>query len=253
MDKKIKYPIEAFALAMVLFAADMKTAMLLGITLIFGDVLNCFLSDLLGDKYNKAIISQIACLVMFGSSLLMLGVDKLAVKEVLALGVIWFAMFKHAMDNAEIDEHVYGDILFKDSIAYLVMVVLAIIREYLAKGKIFGFALNSFAINSTAYGKPAFALIFAGLAIALLNKLFKMESDENTALWVCLPVICVEIPFVLDNVSTMVGTFIGATVVSILFVSLRKRLVFSETLSHIKGLASEMALLGFIYMIVAFL
>lgn len=254
MEKKIRYPIEAFALAMVLFSTEMKTAMLVGIALIFGDVLSCFLQEAAQEKgFNKAVAAQAASLVMAGGILVMLQQKELSWQLALSVAAICAAQFKHACDNAETSEYSYGDVLFADSIAYGAMVLLAVIREYLAGAEIFGYNLPEAAVGASVFGKPMFALIGTGLAIALVNRVLKTASTADAALWVCLPVIVLEIPFVWNNVPELLGTVVGALMVAVLYVTLRKKLVFSETLPHIAGVPVELAMLGMMYMVVTIL
>ena len=53
-NSSVFYPMEAFALAMVLYSGGMKEAMLAGIGLILGDVLLHVLQDNFRDKYQRA-------------------------------------------------------------------------------------------------------------------------------------------------------------------------------------------------------
>ncbi|MBQ0059104.1 MAG: hypothetical protein KBS83_03980 [Lachnospiraceae bacterium] len=249
-----RYPIEAFALAFVLFTADMKTAMLVGIALVFGDVLSCLLQEATKEmKINKAIIAQISSLIMFGALMIMLWQSELSWRLVLALAAICAAQFKHAMDNIAVDEIAYGDILYADSIAYAAMVVLAILREYLANAEIFGCKLPEIPLVSSAFGKPMMALILAAITVAILNRILKTQCQDQAALWVCLPMLVLEMPFVWNNVPEILGMLVGVIMCGLIYLTMRQKLVFSETLSHIKGVPVEMTLLGIIYMVVTIL
>ena len=253
MNKSVRYPVEAFAVAMIMFTSGMKTAMLVGITVIFGDVLLYVLKENLKEAYKEsmAALSAVAFVAAAFGMFYYAGLP-LELNQLPALAVIGVLLIKHH-EKPEMEEFDYNEILFKDSIAYAGMVGLAIIREYLAKAAIMDFELGKAAAVSGAYGKPMFALVGTGLMLALLNRILKVQSEESEVLWVALPVIVLEAPFVLRNVDDKLGTIIGIAFMMVAFITFSRKLKFSESLDHIKGVPVSVVTLGMMYMIFSIL
>ena len=253
MTKKMKYPMEAFALAAVLFSAGMKEAMIVGIGLVFGDVLQYVLREFFKKQYANtisAVGAALTCGAMYLMSVLV-GITPGA-KQVIGFAVLGLLLVKHQESKKDSDENTvtdYNAVLTADAIAYGFYVLLAIVREYLAGATIFGFNLPETAIVSSSYGKPMLALIGAGIMAALINRVLKADSDANAGLWVGIPAILLEVPFVWNHAPEWIGTIVGVAVVGVIYVTLRKKLVFSNTEKHIEGLSVELVMLGIIYMI----
>lgn len=246
---------EAFALAMVLFSSGMKSAMIVGIALIFGDVLQAVLEESCSQEYRytmKAVGAALTAGVMYLMHLA-IGVtpENKALAGFMILGIL---LMKHQEDRSRQGEEAdYNAILLADAIAYAAYVVAAIAREYLTGSAIYEIALPGSSLASRAFGKPMFALIFAALFIAILNRILKAESRENAALWVCLPVILLEIPFVWNNVPELLGSIVGVLMVGVIYLTFRKKFLLTDPQKHIAGIPVETAALGMIYMIVSLL
>lgn len=249
MVNKVKYPIEAFALAMVLCSSSMKVAMLVGIALLAGDVLSHVLCEKLGNKQTAGIAGALGT-AMFLALALGLNHVTLELKVILTIAVLAALVGKHVLDVEESD---YDDVLFGDSIAYGALVMVAIVREYLANAAIFGYGLSAATVGSKAYGNAMMGLILGGLALALVNKILKTNGNKNAALWVCVPTILLEVPFVLKNVPEVLGMIVGMVVVGVMYYTFRNKLTFSDTCENAKEVPVEMVLLGMIYMVVTIL
>ena len=252
MTRTKRYPAEAFALAMVIFSAGMKEAMLTGICLIFGDVLQCVLRECFGAKYNRvvsamaAVVTGVAVYGMF----IFAGLTP-ETWQLLGMGLLAVLMVRH--DEGREGTPDYDDVLFSDSVAYGLYVLVAALREYLAGAKIFGYELFEAEIVSAAFGKPMLALIFAGLMLAVINRILKTTSSEDAALWVGIPVIFLNIPFVWNHGPELLGQIIGIATVAIIYVTLGKKLVFSDTEEPMEGLPVHLVMLGIIYMVFSLL
>ncbi|MDD3369907.1 MAG: hypothetical protein PHP50_13680 [Lachnospiraceae bacterium] len=256
MTKQIKYPMEAFALAMVLFSAGMKEAMIVGIGLIFSDVLQCVLREFSNKQYGQTISgigAALTCGVIYVMCTLAGIIPEL--KQVVGFAVLGLLLVKHneTKYGAEQAETDYNAILFADAIAYGVYVLFAAIREYLAGAAVFGYELAEAPVVSTAFGKPMIALVGAGLAVALINGLLKTKSEPNAALWVCVPAILLEVPFVWNHVPELAGMAVGVVTVGVVYLTLRKKLAFADTDNHLEGIPVEMVMLGIVYMIFSLL
>ncbi len=255
MSNKMKYPMEAFALAMVLFSSGMKGAMLIGVTLIFGDVLLGILQDLCGNKARYAV-SAAGAAVTCAALVLMVrsaGIET-DTRTILGFAALGILLGKHGADRMkEETENNYGEMLSADACAWLVYVLIAAAREYLAGASVFEYELTKTAVCSAAFGKPMFALIFAGIGTGIVNRILKAESAEHAALWVCLPVLLFETPFVWNFVSEPAGICVGILMTGILYLTFRSRLAFSDTKPHLEGIPAESVLLGMIYMVVTLL
>ena len=248
MTRTKRYPAEAFALAMVVFSAGMKEAMLTGICLIFGDVLQCVLRECFGAKYNwvvsalAAVVTGVAVYGMF----LFAGLTP-ETWQLFGMGLLAVLMVRH--DEGREGTPEYDDVLFSGSIAYGLYVLVAALREYLAGANIFGFELFQAGVVSASFGKPMLALIFAGLTLAVINRILKTASSEDAALWVGIPVIFLNIPFVWNHGPELLGQIIGIATVAVLYVTLGRKLIFADTEKHIEGLPVHLVMLGIIYMV----
>ena len=251
------YPIEAFALAVVLFSSGMKEAMIVGIGLIFGDILLCVLSEFVSKQYMQTIrvITVVITCVTMNLMFSLVGITP-DTKQMLGFAMLGILLMKHhetVQEKNTTGVTDYNAVLLADSCAYGIYVLVAVIREYLAGAVIFGYTLPEVPVVSASFGKPMFALIFAGIAVALINRILHVTSDKDSALMVCTATILLEAPFVWNNVPEWGGTIVGMITVAVVYFTLRKKLVFSETEKHIEGTSVELVMLGVIYMIFSLL
>ncbi|MDO4467034.1 MAG: hypothetical protein Q4C49_08505 [Bacillota bacterium] len=251
MVKKFSYPLEAFALALVLFSSGMKEAMLVGIALIFGDVLISFLNERGQAIKNAAIIGSIVTAIAMAIMFVFTGA-KLEAGIVLRIVVVSALLVKHALAHAQ-EEKDFDAMLFADSIAYAVFVAVSIIREYLSTSAIFKIALPKVAFCNSALGQTMYVLILGGIAVALLNSILKTEADEVSGLWVCVPAFVLETGVLFQNVLEADGQILGIVVVGILYLTYRY-LVNKVNLPKVLSNAPiEMIILGVIYLVFSIL
>lgn len=248
MVKKYNYPLEAFALALVLFSSGMKEAMLTGIALIFGDVLISVLQEK-SEKSTKVIagIGALIMVIVLAGIFSFTGVKTTAgmIFRFVILGVL---LVKHAMDH-EKEEKDYDGILFADSMAYGMFVLVSILREYLSTKAIFGISLPKIAFCNSALGQTMYVLILGGLAIAILNQYLGSESNKDAGLWVCVPTFILETGLIFQNVLEADGKILGVVVVGILYFTYRYLLKKANLPKILEGVSIEMILLGVIYLV----
>ena len=253
MKESQKYPIEAFTLAMILFSTNMKVAMLLGITIVFADVLLCVLCQMVPKKYTRAMYLITAVLYSAASfwALVVAYIDPdwWTLMGMVCIGAL---VIKHQYDR-DMDEIDYDRILFADAFAYAGLVFLGAVREYMSSATVMEFDLSTLPFVSGSYAKPMFGFIGAGLILALVNLIVAEVSLSRDALWVAIPALVLQVPFVWKNVSQVLGTVIGIATMLVVFIFFRKKLIFSVTPKNITGIPLEMLTLGMMYMIFSIL
>ncbi len=254
MVKKVKYPIEAFALAMVLFSTGMKEAVLVGISMIFSDVLLCVVHE--KSKENNAnLLAGICSFITVVAMSLMFTFtgEKLDGRQTICFILVAVLLFKHLKDNFEIKEFDFDDILFTDSIVYASFIVLGLIREYCSTGKIFSLTLPKCWFVTSGLAHPMFALVIVGAIVAALNTYFKNETNDKAPLWVCLPIIILEVPIVIQNSLESDGKIFGIVITTILYLTYRKKIKDFRLPKWMQGIPAEMILLGIIYAVLSLL
>lgn len=250
MEKNVRYPIEAFGLAMVLFSTGMKEAMLAGIAVVFGHVLMNVLFDNTG-KAAKNVCEIVSGVLTAAAIVLMpmiAGVE-LTIWQRAAAVVIGVLIAKHGMD-AE-GESDYNEILLADALCYGAMVLVAIIREYIGTGAIYTITLKKNTLISADLGRAMIALAAAGILLGIVNKIVNSGSAKNAALWVCIPVIILAAPYVKGDALVSVPMIIGMVIVLAVYLASRTLLQFSDNKENMDGVPVEMVLLGLIYLIAA--
>ena len=252
-DSNVFYPIEAFALAMVLYTGGMREAMMAGIGLIAGDVLFHVLHENYKDKYRRAFgglgLFVIVAVFIYCWNRTGLPVD---VNTLLGFGAMATLLGKYH-DDLKMPTPDYNKILWGDSVAYGFLVLLAAVREFVSGGSIYAVELTKWGIMSHAFASPMFSLIFAGIILAFVNGVLKVECKKDAALWVCIPTILLETPFVLNNVPEWLGTIIGVLFMLIIYYTFRKKITRPAVSKSLRGIPVELVALGMLYMIFSIL
>ena len=252
--------------------------MLAGIGLILGDVLLHVLQDNFRDKYQRAfsgmgILVTVAVLTYcwdmaglpvdvktllgFGAMVLLLGKQHDDLEKACAVVANsmsdQFAANTEAMKVGGRFSPDYNRILWADSVAYGFLVLLSMVREFMSGGSMFQVELTEWSILSHAYGSPMLALILAGIMLAATNAALKTEFKKDAALWVCIPTILLETPFVLNHVPEWLGTIIGVLFMLILYYTFRKKIFHPAVSKYFRGIPVELVTLGMMYMIFSIL
>ena len=139
---KLRYPAEAFALGIILFSASMKEAFTAGILVIFSAVFAEFLKNLLNEtipawsvKLCVAIATGTLCSSAFLIGFSYLG-NELSTEAWSITFLVGLLCSYHTLSdrvNAE-----YGELLYESALVWGFWILLAIIREFMGNGMIFG-------------------------------------------------------------------------------------------------------------------
>lgn len=247
------YPMEGFALAMIVFSLSMQEAMLTGIILLFVTVLGMVVYQIF-EKLLPSWSSK-ACTAIFivavNLSLHQIIVnwyfqynsDTQRILLQLAVGVL---ISKHVLS---IKEFYYGRLLYEGALAYGALILIGLFREFMAFGTIFNFQLADFTFMTESFQNVIIGLLLSGVAIAIINHIFDYEVEGNESLWVLIPVVLLYQPFILDTLPELLSALIAIIATVILIFSVRMYLIFSNINRHFKKLPIELLSTSIIYMI----
>lgn len=252
---KLKYPAEAFALAIILFSASMKASFAAGILVILTVVFAEFLKNLLesfvpGWSLKSCVFIGTASV---SASAFTLGFSELSIpvetETWLLAFIIGIFAAKHVLANQL--EAEYGEIFWESGILWGFWVLLAVVREFLGTGKIFGNDIVQTAMQSKTFTEVFFGFLTAGLALAFTNGVLKKKCTAVNSLLLILPIVILARPFTMDSFGEIGGIIWTMVVPIIMFISVRRTLRFSRTGKAFRGLPAEMLSMGFIYMILS--
>ncbi len=242
---KVRFAAEAFALALVFFTTGLEIALVAGAVLVAGTVLGDPLAEAAGKTAAAAIAfigtGALLCLALvwtgFGSDFY------------LGACMVGMLVGKHVYDGVEGAST--GEILKQNYIALAVMAVIAVCRELLSKGALFGYGIGSFSVISNAYSGTAFGLIFGGLGIAAVYALLKKENGADS-LWIAVPVaVMMTAASFGSDIMPVVKAAVAAAIAVVLLVGIRKKMIFSRPGKYFAGLSVEMISLGFLTMMLS--
>lgn len=253
---KARYPMEAFALAMVVFSQNMRNAFITGILIIFITILGLVIDKLFGNKLPKW--SRISCnlilMIALTYSIFQIVLIVLLSYETqntdyivhIFLGVL---IAKHIIDSEGRTD--YNLLLLEEAGAYATLLIISIIREFMAEGAIYGYKLVDIGFSSYGFSNVIMGFFLAGIGISILNRIFYKDKHiiRSEGLLVIIPVLLIMQPFTINGLSLPISMAITITIGLILFYSIRKYLVFSRLSKEIKGLSVELVSMGMIYMI----
>lgn len=245
---KVRYSLEAFALAMVLFTSGLEIALIAGAVIVAGTVIGDTLADKAG-RTAAAVIGGVVTGVALIGGLIYTGLGDKA--EYIGAVLVAVLVFKHVKDG--VDEASTGEVLKDNYVALAVMAVVAVVRELLVGGAVFGYEIGSFAVASSAYAKLYFGLIFGGLGIAAVNTILKKEVSTDS-LWVAVPAMAMMVVAVFvggASAGKILANVVAAVIAVVLLMSVRGKMIFSTPGKHFAGLPVEMISLGFLGMMVS--
>ncbi len=252
---KRNYPAKAFALGILLFSAGMKEAFAAGILVIFSVTAAEFIKDLLKDVIPLWSL-RLCVLIGAGSlcaSAFLLGFTALGIEVGTGTWVMTFILgllcgwevLESQTDGA------YGDLLYESGILWGFWVLLALIREFVGTGTVFGYLLYEGDFQSKAFLGSTFAFLTAGLVLAFANGILKKEGKDKWEFLVLIPAVIFMRPFSMDRFGAVIGAIWTVAVPLMLFVSVKMTLRFSRQGRAYEGLPIDMLALGFIYMILS--
>lgn len=255
---KARFPMEAFALAMVVFSQNMRNAFVTGILILFITTLGLVLDRLFGSKIPKwsrdscNIILMVALTYSIFQIVLItvLGYETQNTDYILHifLGIL---IAKHIIDAEAASD--YNRLFLEGAGAFASLLIISIIREFMAEGAIYGYELVDFAFKSYGFSNVIMGFLLAGIGIAILNRIFYKDKYiiKSETLLVIMPVILVIQPFTIDSLSPSASMAITIAIVLLMFYSIRKYLIFSRLSKEIKYLPVEMVSMGMVYMILS--
>ncbi|TAH69499.1 MAG: hypothetical protein EWM47_06885 [Anaerolineaceae bacterium] len=255
---KARYPTHTFALAMVVFSQNMRNAIIMGILILFVTILGLILDQLFGNKIPKW--SRISCNIILMVALTysifqialiaMLGYD-IQNRDYILHIFLGLLIAKHIIDSDGNSD--YNRLLLESAGAYATLLIISIIREFMAGGAIYGYEIADIGFKSIGFSNVIMGFILTGIGIAILNYIFYKEKTiiKSNGLLVIIPVILVIEPFTIESLNPTVSKVITFAIVLLLFYSVRKYLIFSRLSKSIKHLSVELLSMGMIYMILS--
>ncbi|NLL01142.1 MAG: hypothetical protein GX271_10845 [Clostridiales bacterium] len=253
---KARYPIEAFALAMVVFSQNMKDALISGILILLITTLGLVLDQLFSKDLPRW--SRTSCIIILIVSITH-SLFQIVLIAVLGYEITDNTYIYHIFLGILIAKHIidaegqrdYNRLLLEGAGAYATLLIISIIREFMAEGAIHGFELLDFSYKSYGFSLVTIGFILSGMGIAILNRIFYKNRDlkRTESLLVIIPVIFLVQPFVIDSIDPTVSMVITIVITLVCFYSIRKYLVFSRLSKEIKNMPIELLSIGMIYMI----
>jgi hypothetical protein len=253
---KVKYPVEAFALAMVLCTLSVASAAAVGILIIFGTVAGMLARDILGEEKRMQEVEMMTTFfAVFGpvylvSAYVFGGADTWQGLFVFAALGILTAKFVWSVTE-EVSED-YSGVVRQSAAAYLVMLGIALFREVLGSGTLLGYEIPAFALISSGYTHTMFGFIFAGFGIALVNRIFRMDVGSLESSLIVVPVAVLASPFTISGIPQVLSIVLAVFLVIIYVVSVKGRLVYSDVASAFHAMPIELIAVGIVYMILSF-
>lgn len=250
---KIKYPIEAFVLAMVVFSGNMQGALLTGILIILittlGMVIKNFTKEYLPKWSFNVSISIFTVAITYSSfHIVMNGMFNMNLaKPIVVLHVFLGALIaKHIVTRDVEDYNVY---MLENAVAFGTLIVIGILREFLSYGSIYGYQFAEFKFIIENFQYITFGLLFAGMALAFLNKVLDHECKGIDSLCIAIPILLVHEPFVIGSINILLSTVISTAIAVVCLKSVIYHLRFSVMGIKWRNLPTDLISLSFIYMI----
>lgn len=255
---KTRYPMEAFALTMVVFSQNMRDAIITGILILFITILGLVLDRLFGSEIPKW--SRNACIIILMISfthsifqIILIAVLGYEIPNRASIFYIFLGILiaKHIIDADS--DYDFNRLLFEGAGAYATLLLISIIREFMSEGAIYGFKIADFSFSSYGFSLVAMGFLLTGIGIAILNRIYYKDTviRRSESLLVIIPIILVIQPFTIDSLGTTLSMILTIGIVLLLFCSIRKYLVFSRLSKEIKNLPVELLSMGIIYMILS--
>lgn len=250
---KIKYPLEAFALAMIIYTRTFQEALLSGILILFIStfclVFDEFFLKKLPDwsrNVSMTILTVSLSYALFGlvfKGLMGIHLTSGDIIINLALGALIAIHVLQVYDGVD-----YNRFLLEGSSAYGAMIVIGLLREFFAQGQLNGVEIADLTFMSSGFQKLAIGLLFAGIVIAILNKIFKYSSTRLSSFYVLIPIVLVDQPFLINSFGQTLSVLLSIVVTIVLLMSIKMGLSFSHISKEWKGLPIGMVSMSFLYL-----
>lgn len=246
---KAKYPVEPFAIALIMFSGTMKEATVVGIILLAAACLGCVLRSVpvSGGQWTNSILSGLLTSVCIYSAFVYVGID-CTVTQI--IGIVLLGLFTTRYVFLMGGKESADELVRESAIAYGMLLAMAYLRELLGNGTVFDTKVTEAGIVSATYLKPAFGFITAGLGLGLTNRILKRQAEDES-LWTLVPMVILFSPYVLSGIPELLGGLVGSGIALVAFMAVRGRLVFSAPESFMSKLPVHLLSMGFIYMIMS--
>lgn len=210
---KLKYPAESFALSIILFSAGMKEAFVARVLLILSVVFAEFFKNLLAETvpaWSLHICTYIATGTLCSSAFLLsfsfLG-NALTTGTWLMTFLAGLLCARHVLTDTIDGE--YGELFLESAFAWGFWILLAIIREFMGSGMVFGNMIqDGLAFQSKAFLGNTFAFLTAGLVLAFTNGVLKKNCRGLNNLFVVIPAAILVRPFTIASL-TGIWEYVG--------------------------------------------
>lgn len=249
---KIKYPIEAFALAMIVFSCHVQEALFAGIFIIILTIIGMLMEDLLMKHLPTwSVYASIAILLSAIEyalvHIVLRGVLKIDVSTTFMILHIVIALLvtKHVVvdDSSDYDRH-----LLESAVAYGFFLLISFIREFISVGQIYGYQIADYTFMTKGFQGVAFGLLFTGITLAIINGIFNYKVDRNISVLTVVPIVLAEQPFTVRNVPDSVSFAIAVVLTMVMYMSICDLLQFSPTDKKWKNMPIELVSLSIIYL-----
>lgn len=255
---KARYPMEAFALAMVVFSQNMRQALITGVLILLITTLGLVIDQTFGSKIPKwsRDSSNIILMIAFTYSIFHIVLIAILGYEVQNTDYIVFVFLgiliaKHIIYSDENTDFNY--LLLEGAGAFATLNIISIIREFMVEGAIYGFKIVEHGFRSHGFSNVIMGFILTGIGFSILNWIFYRDKliIKIESLLVIIPVVLVMQPFTIDSINQSASMVITIAIAIVLFYSVRKYIVFSRLSKEIKNLPVDMVSMGIIYMILS--
>ena len=253
---KNKYPMEAFALVMIIFTQNMRVALITGILLLF--------LTTLGHVIDELFLSRLPFWSRNSCTIILMVSFSYSIFHIVIRGILGYTMDNtdyifHIFLGILIANHIinkegkqdYNRLLFEGAGAYAIMVLISIIREFMTNGSIYGYEIGEFTFTSDGFSKVAIGFILTAIGIAILNKIYGYKNIKTRSILVTLPVVLLIRPIEIRGIESSLGILLSIIIALILIYSVKKYLVFSKLSKEIKYLPADLMSTGMIYMILS--
>lgn len=250
-----KYPVEALALSMILFSANLKEAFITGAFILVSVTLAMFLRNLLMDRITDwsviacvSISVAVVCACSFQAGFYYLELD-FTWRTYLITFSAGLLAGKHVLQEEADDQ--YGELFCEMAVSWGVFLILSACREFISFGSIAGNHLADPFFTAKSFQKTMFGYLTTGVGIALTNGILKRTAAKTDAMLAAFAVAIAFPPITLKSFPEAAATVAGILVISVCLYSIQKRIAFSDTGKAFRKLPVEFLSLGFLYMILS--
>ena len=253
---KPKYPVEAFALAMILCTHSLTIAIPVGSLLIFGTLAGMVGRVVLGEeKRMQEVELMITFFAVFGSIYLSdpavySDMNSWQAMITIVAVALLAAKFVWQLEPQEVTN--YKTVLIQSCTAFAVLLVIALLREILGSGTLLGHELMKQGLVSSGYSHTFFGYILAGFGLSIVNRVYNLDLEDLQSALLVIPTAIIASPFVVEAIPEAFSMVIALFLVVVYLVSVKGRLVFSDTQKTLQNMPSELISVGIVYMFLSF-